>query len=75
MNDELIKAVLAEVNAEWLMDEQDEFGKPHVMRHLVAAAVAAERERMRSLIADDASAITYQGIGQYRTALLRALRA
>lgn len=37
--------------------------------------VAAERERLRALIADDASAATYQSLGQYRTALLRALKA
>ncbi|WP_216912850.1 MULTISPECIES: hypothetical protein [unclassified Synechococcus] len=41
----------------------------------IAARVAAERERMRALVADDASAATYQSLGQYRTALLRALRA
>lgn len=39
------------------------------------AAEAAERERMRALIADDASAATYQTMGQYRAALLRALKA
>lgn len=34
---------------------------------------AAERSRIRALIADDATAATYQSMGQYRTALLRAL--
>jgi len=37
------------------------------------AAVSAERERMRALIADDASAITHQGIWQYQTARLLKL--
>lgn len=41
-----------------------------------AEAVLAEyREHVRSLIADDASAATFQTMGQYRTALLKALRA
>jgi hypothetical protein len=44
------------------------------MHAYAAEQVAAERERLRSLIADDASAITYQSMGQYRTALLRFLR-
>ena len=38
-------------------------------------AVAAERERLRALIADDASAMTYQTMGQYRSALLNTLKA
>lgn len=41
----------------------------------IDAAVAAERERLRALIADDASAMTYQTMGQYRSALLKALKA
>lgn len=36
-------------------------------------ALAAEREQMRALIADDAWALTFQTLGQYRSALLRAL--
>lgn len=40
----------------------------------VRRAVEVERDRMRALISDDASAVTYQSRGQYRTALLRALR-
>ena len=44
-------------------------------RATLDSAVTLERERMRALIADDASAATYQSLGQYRTALLRALRA
>ena len=39
-----------------------------------AETYAADAERLRSLIADDASAMTYQTLGQYRTALLRFLR-
>ena len=39
-----------------------------------AATVSSERQRMRALIADDASACTYQSMGQYRSALLKALR-
>lgn len=39
----------------------------------VRRAVEVERDRMRALIADDASAVTYQSLGQYRTALLRAM--
>lgn len=35
-------------------------------------AVAAERERIRATIADDAYAATFQSLGQYRSALLRA---
>lgn len=38
MTDEQIAATLAEVGAEWLMDEQDEHGQPHAIRHLVAVA-------------------------------------
>lgn len=34
-----------------------------------------EHERLSALIADDASAATYQSLGQYRTAVLRSLRA
>lgn len=33
-----------------------------------------EKERMRALVADDAWACTFQTMGQYRTALLNALR-
>lgn len=37
-------------------------------------AASREREaRMRALIADDGHAMTFQSLGQYRTALLRAL--
>lgn len=39
----------------------------------VRRAVEVDRDRMRALIADDASAVTYQSLGQYRTALLRAM--
>ena len=44
----------------------------------IDAAVAEERERLnmlRAFVADDSIACTYQSLGQYRTALLRALRA
>ena len=34
-----------------------------------------DRERMRALIADDVYAATFQSLGQYRSALLRALKA
>lgn len=37
------------------------------------AAHESERERLTRLIADDAYAITFQTMGQYRSALLRAL--
>lgn len=40
------------------------------------AELAASRERearMQTLIADDGYAMTFQSLGQYRTALLRAL--
>ena len=39
------------------------------------AALLAENERLRELIRDDGYAITFQTMGQYRTALLRALRS
>jgi hypothetical protein len=56
--------------------DRDRFADvPMYDRVTLDASVAAERERMRALIADDASAITHQSLGQYRTALLRALRA
>lgn len=48
------------------------------LRAAVAEAVAAERERvnmLRAFVADDAIACTFQTLGQYRVALLRALRA
>ena len=41
-------------------------------------ALLAENERLReleALIRDDSYAITFQTMGQYRTALLRALRS
>lgn len=43
-----------------------------------AQQAAAEREKLnmlRAFVADDAIACTYQTLGQYRIALLRALRA
>ena len=36
------------------------------------AAVAAELERLRAIIADDSYAMTFQTLGQYRAALLKA---
>ncbi len=39
----------------------------------VRRAVEVERDRMRALISDDASAVTYQSLGQYRTAALQAI--
>jgi hypothetical protein len=49
MTDEQIAAALAEVGAAWLMDELDDHGQPNALRHLVAAAAAAERERCARL--------------------------
>ena len=45
MNDNEIKAALAEVGAGWLMDSSDEHCQSAAMRHLVDAVEAAERER------------------------------
>ena len=55
MNDNEIKAALAEVGAGWLMDSSDEHCQSAAMRHLVDAVEAAERERCaRSMkLADD----------------------
>jgi hypothetical protein len=39
------------------------------------AAVEAERDRLVSIVADDAYAMTFQTMGQYRTALLKAIRS
>lgn len=45
MDDNEIKAALAEVHADWLMDENDEYCQAAAIRHVVAAAEAAERKR------------------------------
>lgn len=39
------------------------------------AAVEAERERIALLVGDDAWCISFQSIGQYRTALLKSIRS
>jgi hypothetical protein len=44
------------------------------LRAFGRAVAAAERERLHAMIADDATASTYQTMGQYRAALLLALR-
>lgn len=61
----------AEANA---MLEDNPWAKRSDARDLLltAAAIGAkdERERMRRLIADDAWALTFESLGQYRAALL-----
>lgn len=49
MDDDAITAALAEVGAAWLMDPDDEACQAKAIRHLVEAAVAAERERWKAL--------------------------
>lgn len=44
MDDEQITEALAEVGAAWLMDDDDEHSQANAIRHVVAAAIAAERE-------------------------------
>jgi hypothetical protein len=44
-----------------------------VLEYTIMGAVEAEREQLRSLIADDAYACTFQSMAQYRAALLKAL--
>lgn len=53
MTNEQITAVLAEVGAAWLMDEQDEHGQPNAMRHLVAAAEDAARAETLDAMEND----------------------
>lgn len=53
MTDEQITAALAEVGAAWLMDEQDEYGQPRAMRHLVNAAEDAARAEVLDAVDDD----------------------
>ena len=50
-------------------------GWEHSCRQAWSVGRADERERMRALIADDAAAMTFQTMGQYRSALLQALKA
>lgn len=50
MDDEQILAALAQLGAEWLMDANDEFGRPDAMRHLVTAARQMERQRCAALV-------------------------
>jgi len=45
-DDDAITAALDEVHAGWLMDDADEFCQANAIRHVVAAAVAAERARV-----------------------------
>ena len=40
---------------------------------IVAFAQEVERDRLRELVADDGYAMTFQSMGQYRSALLAAL--
>ena len=44
MNDNEIKAALAEIGAGWLMDSSDEHCQSKALRHLVSAVKASERE-------------------------------
>ena len=54
--------------------ERPDFGtEPLYDQSALAAAIAAERERLRAAIADDAWATEFQSLGQYRSALLRRL--
>ena len=41
------------------------------VREAIQQAVEAEREAFRSQVANDAQAMTFQTMGQYRTALLQ----
>lgn len=45
MQDDEITDALQEVGAAWLMDVDDEACQANALRHLAAAAVAAERKR------------------------------
>jgi hypothetical protein len=47
---------------------------PYYSADTVRRLLAAERRRIYRLIADDAMAISYQSMGQYRSALLAAFR-
>lgn len=49
MTDDEIVAVLAEVGAGWLMDEDDEGCQTKAIRHIVSSAIAAERESCAKL--------------------------
>ena len=65
MNDNEIKAALAEVWAGWLMDSSDEHCQSVAMRHLVDAVEAAERERWRGIahrVAADANRYGLEGL-------------
>ena len=49
---------------------------PQYVAELLAEVdrLKAEREALRALIADDVWAVTFQSFGQYRTALLAAMK-
>lgn len=53
MDDDAIKAVLAEVGAAWLMDPDDEHGQPGAIRAVAEAAAEAEREAILDALDDD----------------------
>lgn len=69
----------------WLADhEKLHWGTFQIRRRALAAGVAtlqrlaqqqAGLARLRQIVASDATAISYQTLGQYRTALLRAIDA
>ena len=61
MNDNEIKATLAEVWAEWLMDSSDDHCQSKAIRHLVAAVKASEREWCAKLCDDAAERLRSGG--------------
>ena len=68
----------AHLNAQrdqWI-EARDTLDSERAANAVLTEELAASRERearMRALIADDGRAMTFQSLGQYRTALLRAL--
>lgn len=73
MTDYQIISALQEVGAAWLMDQDDEACQTNALRHLVDAAVAAERERCAKLV--EAMDADYLRTSPCRKALERAARA
>lgn len=48
---------------------------PNIVREIVIAIEDRERTRVAALVADDGYAMTFQSLGQYRSALLAGLRS